>query len=73
MTDNKLVKTILDAAALTVLSAGLDWASKKIVKENLTADPSGSAMNYVKFTIVMSAAITLKQHLDDQKTLPQNV
>lgn len=73
MTDNKLVKTILDAAALTVLSAGLDWASKKIVKENLTADPSGSAMNYVKFTIVMSAAITLKQYLDDQKTLPQNV
>ena len=45
MTDNKLVKTILDAAALTILSAGLDWASKKIVKENLTADPSGSAMN----------------------------
>ena len=73
MTDNKLVKTILDAAALIVLSAGLDRASKKIVKENLTADPSGSAMNYVKFTIVMSAAITLKQYLDDQKTLPQNV
>ena len=42
MSDSKLVKTILDAAALTGLAAGLSWASKKSSKK--TADPSGNAM-----------------------------
>ena len=54
------------------MEAGLDWALKKIVKENLTADPSSSAMNYVKFTIVMSAAFTPKQCIDNKKPSPKN-
>ena len=36
MTDNKLVKTILDAATLTGIAAGMGWIAKKVVKENLT-------------------------------------
>ena len=70
MSDNKLVKTILDAATLTGLVAGIDWVSKKVVKENLTSDPSRDIMNYVKFTLVMTGAIAAKKYLEDQKILP---
>ena len=70
MSDNKLVKTILDAATLTGLVAGIGWVSKKVVKENLTSDPSSNVMNYAKFTAVMTGSIALKKYLEDQKILP---
>ena len=73
MTDNKLVKTILEAATLTGIVAGIGWASKKVLKENLTPDPSSGLMNYVKFTAVISASIALKKYLEDQKILPDSV
>ena len=57
MSDNKLVNTITDAAFLTGLAAGIGWIAKKVVKENFTSDPSSNAMNYVKFTVVMAAAL----------------
>ena len=72
MSDNKLVKTILDAATLTGLAAGIGWVAKKVVKENLTSDPSSSVMNYGKFTAVMAGAIALKKCLEDQKILPDS-
>ena len=70
MSDNKLVKTILDAATLTGIVAGIGWVSKKTVKENVTSDPSSDIMNYVKFTAVMTGAIAAKKYLEDQKILP---
>ena len=70
MSDNKLVKTILDAATLTGIVAGIGWVSKKVVKENLTSDPSSDIMNYVKFTAVMTVSIAAKKYLEDQKILP---
>ena len=70
MSDNKLVKTIMDAATLTGLAAGIGWIVKKVVKENFTQDPSSNAMNYAKFTAVMAGSIALKQYLQDQKILP---
>ena len=70
MSDNKLVKTILDATTLTGLVAGIGWATKKVVKENLTSDPSSNVMNYAKFTLVMTGAIAAKKYLEDQKILP---
>ena len=70
MSDNKLVKTIMDAATLTGLAAGIGWIAKKVVKENFTADPSSNVMNFAKFTAVMSGSIALKQYLQDQKILP---
>ena len=73
MTDNKLVKTILEAATLTGIAAGIGWASKKVAKENFTSDPSSNVMNYVKFTAVMSGAIAAKKYLEDQKILPDSV
>ena len=70
MSENKLVKTFLEAATLTSLAASIGWIAKKAVKENFTSDPSSNAMNYVKFTVVMAAAIALTQYLEDQKILP---
>ena len=73
MSDNKLVKTIMDAATLTGLAAAISWIAKKVVKNNLTADPSGNVMNYTKFTAVMACSIALKKYLEDQKILPESV
>ena len=73
MTDKKLVKTILDAATLTGIVAGIGWISKKVLKENLTQDPSSNLMNYVKLTAAMAGSIALKKYLDDQKILPDSV
>ena len=73
MSDNKLVKTLMDAATITGFVAGIGWLTKKVAKENFTSDPSSSAMNYVKFTFVMAGSIALKQYLEDQKILPTNV
>jgi len=61
MSDNKLVKTIMDATTLTGLAAGIGWVAKKAVKENFTADPSSNVMNYAKFTAVMTSSVALKQ------------
>ena len=70
MSDNKLVKTILDAATLTGIAAGIGWIAKKVAKENFTSDPSSNVMNYAKFTAVMAASIAAKKYLEDQKILP---
>ena len=74
MSDNKLVKSILDAATITGLVAGIGWiAKKKTTKENFTADPNANVMNYVKFTAAMAVSIALKKYLEDQKILPDNM
>ena len=70
MSDNKLVKTIMEAATLTVFVAGIGWIGKKVVKENFTQDPSSNVMNYAKFTAAMAGSIALKRYLEDQKILP---
>ena len=70
MSDNKLVKTIMDAATLTGFAAGIGWISKRALKENLAADPSANIMNYAKFTAVMAGSIALRQYLEDQKIIP---
>ena len=73
MSDNKLVETIIEAATLTGLAAGIGWVAKKVVKENFTDDPKSSPMNYEKFTAVMAGSIALKKYLEDQKILPTSV
>ena len=70
MSDNKLVKTILDAATLTALAAGIGLIVRKVAKENFTADPSSNVVNYVKFTGVMAGSIWLKNWLQGEKILP---
>lgn len=71
MSDDKFVKTIVDAATLTGLTTSIGWIAKKVVKENFTPDPSNNAMKYAKFTAVMAGCITLKQYLEE-KILPPN-
>ena len=70
MSDNKLVKTVMDAATLIGLAAGIGWIAEKVVKENFTSDPSSNAMNYVKFTAVMAGSIALKHYLQDKNYFP---
>ena len=73
MSENKLVKMIMDATVLTGLAAGIGWIAKKVVKENFTADPSSSGMNYAKFTAVLAGSIAVKQYLEGKKILPTSV
>ena len=73
MSDNKLVKTVMDAAVLTGLTAGIGWVVKKVARESFTGDPSNSFMNYIQFTAVLSGSIWLKGYLEDQKILPTNM
>ena len=68
--NNKLVQTIIDAATLTGIVAGIGWIARKATKENFTPDPSSNVMNYVKFTAVMAASIASKKYLEDQKIIP---
>ena len=67
------MKSLFDAATITGLVAGIGWISKKVIKENLTGDPSASLMNYVKFAAAMAGSIALKKYLEDQKILPDNM
>ena len=70
MSDNKLVKSIIDAATITGLVEGICFLGRKIIKEDLTKDPSSNLMNYIKFTAVMAGSIALKKYLEDQKIIP---
>lgn len=72
MADNKLVKTIMDAATLTGLAAGIGWIAIRGCQRKLYLDPSSDLMNYVNFTAVMAVNIALKQYLKDQKILPSS-
>lgn len=65
MPDDKLVKTIMDAATLNGLAAGIGWIAIKVVKENFTTDPSSNVMNYAKFTAFMADSVALKQNPED--------
>ena len=69
MCDNKVVKTLTDAAGITGLAAGIGFLAKKVIKEPMTSDPSSNLMNYVKFTVVI-AALATKDYLEKQKILP---
>ena len=40
MSDNKLVKSIIDAATITGLAASIGWITKKTVKERSRLTPA---------------------------------
>ena len=67
MSDNKLVKTVTDAATVTGLAAGIGYLAKKVIKETMTSDPSSNLMNYVKFTVVIAASLASKDYLENKK------
>ena len=51
MSNNRLVKTVLNAAMSTSLATGIGWIAKKAVKENFTSDPSTNVMNNIRPTL----------------------
>ncbi len=65
-----LVSTVLDAATLVGLSAGIGWSAKKLLKTPIISDPSGSLESYLKWVAVLSASLRLKEYLKDNKILP---
>ena len=70
MSDNKVVKTLTDAATITRIAASYGWVAKKVVKEPMTYDPSTNLMNYVKFTVAVAASLVTKQYLENQTISP---
>ena len=70
MSENKLVKTVTDAAVLVGLSAGVGYVAKKAIRESFTSDPSSNIMNYGKWVAVLSCSMYLKDYLETQKILP---
>ena len=71
MSENKLIKTLTDAATVTGLAAGIRFLAKKVIKEPVTSDPSSNLMNYVKFTAVIAASLATKDYLEKQKNIAQ--
>ena len=65
--ENKLVKTVTDAAVLVGLSAGIGWVGKKVLKESFTNDPSSNVMNYGKWVAALSCKYLPKRLLARQK------
>ena len=71
--ENKLVKTVTDAAVLVGLSAGVGWVGKKVLKESFTNDPSSNYMNFGKWIVALSASIYMKDYLQDKKVIPTSL
>lgn len=71
--ENKLVKTAMDAAVVVGIAAGVGYLGKKVIKENFLGDPSSSISNYGKWVLVLGSSMYLKQYLEDQKILPKNM
>ena len=69
--ENKLIKSISDAAVVVGIAAGIGFVSKKIMKESFINDPSTSITNYGKWVIVLAGSMYVKQYLEDQKILPK--
>ena len=69
--NNKLMKTITDAATITRLAAGMGWLAKKVLKEQFTGDQSASVVNYVKMTAAVATSLAVKDSLEDKKTIPK--
>ena len=71
--ENKLIKTVTDAAVLMGITAGVGFVAKKMLKKNFLGDPSSNVMNYVKFTGVLAGSMLLKTYLEDQKIIPKSI
>ena len=71
--DNKVVKTLMDGATLTGLTAGIGWAAKRVLRRSFTDDASNSFENLGMFTLALSGAIALKNWLHEKKYLPDNL
>ena len=70
-TENKLIKYAKEAVTLVGISAGIGFVGKKVLKKNLTNDPSSSLMNAAEWVAVMVGAIYARDYLIKEKIIPQ--
>ena len=70
---SKIVETVTEAAVLVGLASAIGWVGKKVLKEQLTGDPSASFMNYGKWAAVLAGSIYLKDYLQDKKVIPDSM
>ena len=68
--DSQLSKTVVEAATLVGLAAGVGFISKKPLKTSLTSDPSTSLENYGKWVAALAIAVYLRNYLQKEKILP---
>ena len=68
--DKKVVNTVVEAATLTGIAAGIGWLGKKVLKTPMISDPSSSIENYAKWVAVLSGAVAARQYLVDKKIIP---
>ena len=71
--ENKLIKTVTDAAVLMGITAGVGLVTKKMLKENFLGDPSSNVMNYVKLTGALAGSMALKTYLEDKKIILKSI
>ena len=71
MSENKIVKALMDASVVVGIAAGIGYIGKKAMSESFINDPSASLSNYVKWVAVLTGSLYLKQYLEDQKILPK--
>ena len=69
MSENKLVKSLTDAAVVVGIASGIGYVGKKMLKESFISDPSTSIANYGKWVLVLAESLYAKQYLEDQKIL----
>ena len=72
--ENKLIKTVTNSAVIIGLSAGVGYLGKKVMNESyFLGDPSSSVTNYAKWVAVLAGATALKDYLEKEKILPNEM
>ena len=69
--ENKLIKSVTEAAVVIGIASVVGYIAKKSIKENFLGDPSTSITNYGKWVLVLSGSMYIKVYLEDQKILPK--
>jgi len=72
-TENKLIKTAMEATVIVGIASGLGFISKKLLKESFLNDPSTSLTNYGKWVLVLAGSLYLREYLIDQKIIPKSL
>lgn len=72
-TEDKLIKTFMDASLTMAIATGIGYVGKKMMKESFTSDPSNSIINYGKWVVVLAGSFALKDYLETKKILPKSV
>ena len=73
LTENKLIKSVMDATVVIGIASGVGYIGKKVMKESFINDPSSSLTNFGKWVLVLASSMYLRDYLVDQKIIPKSV